>query len=257
MMKSINGGLLIKMCSSPGKWHLWSKWMRFNLCPQLSNLELNRNKSIKRNTISQQKLSLSLYSHQSRPNPSSAHWIISVTITHNTSFTLLGYRRHYYWLLARPRCPSSELPSWSQCAMSSLRARTLHSPRSRARSTLRQSCVLSPGASCSRSKCQQPGDKIRARNRCGSSEDTRPWSVFSAARILNWIKSEYLGLLNWTDLFRIDGNDLGVYSEGESFPPYTNLFSSNVSKYFLNIIPISCTINYKSCKSRAHKIYFL
>lgn len=196
-------------------------------------------------------------SHQSRPNPSFAHWIIWVTITHNTSFTLLGYRRRYYWLLARPRCPSSELPSWSQCAMSSLRARTLHSPRSRARSTLRQSCVLSPCASCSRSKCQQPGDKIRARNRCGSSEDTRPLSVFSAAHILNWIKSEYLGLLNWTDLFRIDGNDLGVYSEGESFPPYTNLFSSNVSKYFLNIIPISCTINYKSCKSRAHKIYFL
>ena len=45
--ESINGGLLIKMCSTPGKWHLWSKWMQFNLCPQLSNLKLNRNKASK------------------------------------------------------------------------------------------------------------------------------------------------------------------------------------------------------------------
>ena len=174
-------------------------------------------------------------------------------ITHNASFTPPGYRRRYYWLLARPRCPGSELPSWSQCAMSSVRARTLHSPRSVHAAHYAR---LLAGASCSRSKCQQPGDNIRDRNRWGVSLKDQRLFLYSV-HILNWIKSEYCVLLNWTALFKIDGNDLGVYSEGEFLYLHKLILETQCGKNLLNIIPISCTMNYKSCKCRTHKIYFL
>ena len=113
-----------------------------------------------------------------------------------------------------------------------------------------------------RSKCQQPGDNIRDRNRCGVSLKDQRLFLYSV-HILNWIKSEYCVLLNWTALFKIDGNDLGVYSEGEFLYLHKLIleqyFETQCRKNFLNIIPISCTINYKSCicKCRTHKIYFL
>ena len=119
IMKSINGRLLIKMCSPPGKWHLWSKWMRFNLCPQLSNLKLNGNKASKGKLepFCHRTAHSPHYSHPASPSnvviQSLLTGLSQMRITHNASFTPPGYRRRYYWLLARPRCPGSELPSWS------------------------------------------------------------------------------------------------------------------------------------------------
>ena len=130
----------------------------------------------------------------------------------------------------------------------------------RARSTLRQTLDSSlwPGASCSRSKCQRPGDNIRDRNRWGVSLKDQRLFLYSV-HILNWIKSEYCVLLNWTALFKIDGNDLGVYSEGEFLYLHKLIleqyFETQCRKNFLNIIPISCTINYKSCRSVEHIKY--
>lgn len=159
-----------------------------------------------------------------------------------------------------PYVRAQSSPSWSQCAMCPQCAHarcTLRAPV-HAASALRQTCVLSPGASCSRSKCQQPGDKIRATNTDVLSESRNTIISFLCGSYfkLNQVLI-YRVLLNWTALFRIDGSNLEVYSEGESFPTYTNLYSSYVSKYRLNIIPISYTINYKSCNCRAPRIAYI
>lgn len=136
MMKSINGcGSLIKTCSSPGKWHLWSKWMRSNWCPQLSNLKLNREKSISKRKLFHNSRS-SLTAHYSHPILSSqpAHWII---------ITMASFTHSAWWLTpGKAWCPSpgptaGHSVQCPQCAHSRLHSPPLRAPVHAAR-TLRQ-----------------------------------------------------------------------------------------------------------------------
>ena len=150
-------------------------------------------------------------------------------ITHNASFTPPGYRRRYYWLLARPRCPGSELPSWSCAVCNVLSART-HVALSalRARSTLRQT-LLWPGASCS-------GASVNSRVITSETEidGVSVWktSVCFCIRFIFWIESNLNIVSYWIEQLYSKLMEMTLECiQRESFSTYTNLFSSNISKH--------------------------
>ena len=152
-------------------------------------------------------------------------------ITHNASSTPPGYGRRYYWLLARPRCPGSELPSWSQCAMSSVRARTLHSPRSVHAAHYARLLTLHSGQAPAALGASVNGRVITSETEI---DVVSVWktSVCFCIRFIFWIESNLNIVSYWIEQLYSKLMEMTLECiQRESFSTYTNLFSSNISKH--------------------------